>query len=153
MANQQESVNQLQRANPEVALKEMQKKLIRECVAELLYPVRRDFNVDLKSLSKIIEECVRDIKEQQARHNAVREKVDAMQREILRSLKNSESDKTALNYELKRMQYLDRIKIRHVKGKFDSNDEGRDLLLPSIDTAYASCNLLEVGEKNARSRM
>lgn len=76
-----------------------------------------------------------------------------MKREILRSLKNSENDKTALNYELKRMQYLDRIKIRHVKDKYGGDEEGRNVLLPSIDTAYASCNLLDVGEKNARSRM
>ena len=71
----------------------------------------------------------------------------------MRSLKNSENDKTALNYELKRMQYLDRIKIRHAKDKFHG-DGDRDLLLPSIDTAYASCNLLDVGtRKDGRSRM
>jgi hypothetical protein len=67
-------------------------------------------------------------------------------------LKNSENDKTALNYELKRMQYLDRIKIRHVKDKFNKNDEERDQFLPSIDTAFASCSLLDVGERETRNR-
>lgn len=45
------------------------------------------------------------------------------------------------------MQHLDRIKINHVKDKY--LDDG---LLPSIDTAYASCKLNETSEKRVRKR-
>lgn len=41
---------------------------------------------------------------------------------MLRALKNSDSDKTALNYELKRMQHLDRLKVKHATDRFYNPD-------------------------------
>jgi len=37
------------------------------------------------------------------------------------------------------MQHLDRVKVTHAKNKFYNPDVGT--MLPSLDTAFASCNL------------
>tara|TARA_B110000285_G_scaffold100868_1_gene114869 strand:- start:1100 stop:1318 length:219 start_codon:yes stop_codon:yes gene_type:complete len=65
--------------------------------------------------------------------------LDGISTELVRSLKNSDCDKTALHFELKRMQHLDRVKVSYAKDRFYNPDISQHL--PSIDTAYASCNL------------
>ena len=65
--------------------------------------------------------------------------VGGMQSSLARDLKNSENDKSALQYELGRMQHLDRIKVRHAKDKFLNPDT--KTMLPSLDTAYASVSM------------
>jgi hypothetical protein len=58
---------------------------------------------------------------------------------VIRSLKNSDCEKNVMSYELKRMQHLDRLKVGYAKDRFYNPDTSQ--YLPSIDTAYASCNL------------
>ena len=41
-----------------------------------------------------------------------------MNTNLVRSLKNSDCDKTALHFELKRMQHLDRVKVSYAKDRF-----------------------------------
>jgi len=76
------------------------------------------------------------IKDHQIRHLAIEKNLGTMQNSLVRDIKNSESDKTALSYELTRMQNLDRLKVHHAKDSFFNPDVGS--VLPSLDTAFAS---------------
>lgn len=49
-------------------LNKIQKKLIKDTVVEITTPMQRNFNVDLKQLRKIIEECMTNVKDHQRRH-------------------------------------------------------------------------------------
>jgi len=63
-----------------------------------------------------------------------------MNKTVLRSLKNNDNEKDAYNYEIKRMQHLDRIKVQYGKDKFYNPEMAATL--PSLDTAFASCSLI-----------
>lgn len=78
------------------------------------------------------------VKDHQLRHYGIEKTLKAVEQTLLRELKNSDCDKTALGYELKRMQHLDRLKVAHAKDSFFNPDAGT--LLPSLDTALASCS-------------
>ena len=54
--------------NVDTQLKQIQRKLIKDVVVEITTPMQRNFNVDLKSMRKIIEECMNNIKDHQKRH-------------------------------------------------------------------------------------
>lgn len=49
--------------SPELKLKDLQKKFIKEVVVEYNTPMKRDFNVDFKSIRKILEEIASNLKE------------------------------------------------------------------------------------------
>lgn len=68
----------------------------------------------------------------------VEKAIKGIQDTLLKELKNSDCDKSALQYELNRMQQLDRLKVAHAKDSFYNPDAGT--LLPSLDTAVASCS-------------
>jgi hypothetical protein len=65
---------------------------------------------------------MQNIKDHQKRHVHSQKQIDEMNTSLLRSLKNSDHDKTTLNYELKRMQHLDRVKVSYAKDKFYNPD-------------------------------
>lgn len=58
---------------------------------------------------------------------------------IFKELKNSQNEKAALNYELTRMQHIDRLKVAHVKDSF--YNPNHKSLLPSLETAIANSGL------------
>ena len=57
----------------------------------------------------------------------------------MKQLKNTDTERNALNRELNRMQRIDRLKVMHAKDSFYNPDTGR--FLPSLDTAHASGSL------------
>jgi hypothetical protein len=95
-----------------------------------------NFNVDLKSLRKIIEECMKNIKVHQERHLKTDKDFNEINTNLVRTLKNSDTDKEVLSREIFRMQHIDRLKVAHAKSSFYNPDVGS--LLPSLDTAHAS---------------
>jgi hypothetical protein len=95
-----------------------------------------NFNVDLKSLRKIIEECMKNIKVHQERHLKTDKDFNEINTNLVRTLKNSDTDKEVLSREIFRMQHIDRLKVAHAKDSFYNPDVGS--LLPSLDTAHAS---------------
>ena len=105
-------------------------------MVELQTPLQRNFNVDFKSLRKIIGEVMANIKDHQDRHTSVQKQIDEMNLTLVRSLKNSDMDKTVLNREISRMQHIDRLKVAHAKDHFYNPDTSR--LLPSLHTAHMS---------------
>jgi hypothetical protein len=98
--------------------------------------MQRNFNVDFKSLRKIIEECMKNIKVHQERHIKTDKDLDEMTTNLVRTLKNSDTDKGVLSREIFRLQHIDRLKVAHAKDSFYNPDAGS--LLPSLDTAHAS---------------
>jgi hypothetical protein len=98
--------------------------------------MQRNFNVDLKSLRKIIEECMKNIKVHQVRHMKTDKEIDEMNTSLVRTLKNSDTDKSVLSREIFRMQHIDRLKVAHANDSFYNPEMGS--LLPSLDTAHAS---------------
>ena len=54
--------------DPQGEINKLQRKLVKEIVVELLTPVQRNFNVDFKSLRKVIGEIMQSIKEHASRH-------------------------------------------------------------------------------------
>lgn len=103
---------------------------------ELITPMKQNMNVDLKALRKIIEECMRNIKNHAEKHKFISKALDDMNLSLVRALKNSDIDKNVLDRELKRMQHIDRLKVAHAKDSIFNPDRGT--LLPSLDTAHAS---------------
>ena len=110
--------------------------MVRDVVIELTTPIQRTFNVEQKSIRKTVEECMTIIKDHHSRHGHLEKVLATMQATLVREVKNSESDKNALNYELTRMQHIDRLKVMHAKDSFFNPDVGT--LLPSLDTAFAT---------------
>lgn len=110
--------------------------MVKDVVVELLTPIQRGFNVEQKSIKRTLEECMTIIKDHHTRHISIEKVISTMQATIMRELKNSDSDKTALTYELNRMQQLDRLKVMHAKDSFFNPDV--NTMLPSLDTAFAS---------------
>jgi hypothetical protein len=86
----------------------------------------------------VLDECTAVVKEHQLRHYSLEKALQGVQQTLLKELKSSDCDKTALHYELNRMQQLDRLKVAHAKDSFYNPDAGT--LLPSLDTALASCS-------------
>jgi septal ring factor EnvC (AmiA/AmiB activator) len=124
------------KANPEAEINKIQRKLIKEVVQEITTPMQRNFNVDLKTLRKIIEECMKNIKNHQERHMKVEKEIDEMNTNLVRSLKNSDTEKGVLTREIYRMQHIDRLKVAHAKDSFYNPDIGT--VLPSLNNAHAS---------------
>lgn len=133
----------LQNSNPEVYLQKMQKKLVRDIVNEMVTPMQRNFNVDLKNMRKFLDEAINAIEVHKGIHVHHARQLDEIQNTLLRELRNNDSEKMVLGYELKRMQHLDRLKVIHAKDMFMNADKGT--MLPSLDTAYASLNILDKG--------
>jgi hypothetical protein len=100
-----------------------------------------NFNVDLKSLRKIIEECMKNIKVHQERHMKTDKTFDEINTNLVRTLKNSDTEKGVLSREIFRMQHIDRLKVAHAKDSFYNPDVGS--YLPSLDTAHASGSVNE----------
>ena len=47
-----------QELSPEVKMDNIRKKLVQDCIQEMLTPLKLNLNVDLKNLRKHIEECM-----------------------------------------------------------------------------------------------
>lgn len=62
--------------------------------------------------------------------------LDDVNTNLVRSLKNSDTDKGVLSREIYRLQHIDRLKVAHAKDNFYNPDAGS--LLPNLDTAHAS---------------
>ena len=54
--------------NPEAEINKIQRKLIKDICVEIITPIQRNFNVDIKQLRKILEECMKNVKNHQERH-------------------------------------------------------------------------------------
>ena len=59
----QRGLRELQETDHEAELNALQRKLIKEVVVELLTPVQRNMNVDLKSLRKALDEQLQQIRD------------------------------------------------------------------------------------------
>ena len=46
-------------------LEKIQRAIVVTCLAELLTPIKRNFNVDLKRLRKHLEDCINNVEEHQ----------------------------------------------------------------------------------------
>lgn len=111
---------------------------MRDIAVEVLTPVQRNLNVEQKAIRKLLEDNNMTLKDHHLRHISVERAITGIQHTLLKELKNSDCDKSALQYELNRMQQLDRLKVAHAKDSFFNPDAGT--LLPSLDTAIASCS-------------
>ena len=96
----------------------MQKKLVKDIVNEMMTPIQRNFNVDLKNMRKYLDEAMRAIEDHKAMHAHHARHLDDIQNTLIRELRNNDSEKMVLGYELKRMQHLDRLKVMHAKDMF-----------------------------------
>ena len=132
----QRSLRELQETDHEAELNNLQRKLIKEVVVELLTPIQRNMNVDLKSLRKVIEDQARQHRELRSQQTTTQRQVEEMNVTILRMLKNNDMDNALLNREINRMQEIDRLKVNHAKDVFYNPDTGS--MLPSLDTCHAS---------------
>lgn len=56
-------IKEMKENSPELKLKDLQKKFIKEVVVEYNTPMKRDFNVDFKSIRKILEEITSNLKD------------------------------------------------------------------------------------------
>lgn len=92
--------------------------------------------VDFKQIRKVLEECVRNVKDDQKKIQINRHDIGDLRKQVMNQLKNSDCEKTGLNRELNRMQNIDRIKVAHASSNFYNPDTGT--LLPSLDSAYAN---------------
>ena len=79
---------------------------------------------------------MQNLKDQNKQQNSAQQQIDEMSLSLVRSLKNSDMDKSVLNRELTRMQHIDRLKVAHAKDTFYNPDTSR--LLPSLHTAHMS---------------
>lgn len=76
---------------------------MKDIAIEVMTPIQRDLNVEIKGLKKILDECTSVVKEHQLRHYSLEKALNGIQQTLLKELKNSDCDKTALKYELNRM--------------------------------------------------
>lgn len=113
----------------------MQRKFVKDVVVEITTPMQRNFNVDFKSLRKIIEECLNNIKEHQQRHQLTHSQLESLNTKVNRTLKNLDCEKVGLGRELTRMQKIDRLKVAHANDSFYNPDT--NTLLPSLDQVKA----------------
>jgi hypothetical protein len=79
---------------------------------------------------------MKNIKNHQERHMKTEKDLDDVNTNLVRSLKNSDTDKGVLSREIYRLQHIDRLKVAHAKDNFYNPDAGS--LLPNLDTAHAS---------------
>ena len=79
---------------------------------------------------------MQNLKDQNKQQNSAQQQIDEMSLSLVRSLKNSDMDKSVLNRELTRMQHIDRLKVAHAKDSFYNPDTSRQL--PSLHTAHMS---------------
>jgi len=49
--------------SPEAQLKNIQKKIIKECAMEITTPISRNLNVELKALKKVMDETIHLVKD------------------------------------------------------------------------------------------
>ena len=103
---------------------------------EMLTPLKRDMNVDFKQLRKYLEECMNNIKDLQKRQYTGTKKLDEVEKNLMRTLKNTDNDKNVLNREINRLQHIDRLKVAHANSSVYNPDTG--CMLPSLDSAHAS---------------
>ena len=102
----------------------------------MLTPLKRDMNVDFKSLRKYVEECMNNIKDLQQRQFHSNKKTDEIEKSLLRTLKNTDNDKHVLNREINRLQHIDRLKVHYANTTIYNPDAGG--CLPSLNSAHAS---------------
>ena len=114
-------------------INKIQRKIIKEEIVGMLTPLKRDMNVDFKQLRKYLEECMNNIKDVQKRQYAETKKLDGVERNLMRTLKNTDNDKNVLNREINRLQHIDRLKVTHASAQIYNPDTG--FMLPSLDNA------------------
>ena len=134
----QRGLRELQETDHDAELNNLQRKVIKEVVVELLTPVQRNMNVELKSLRKAVDEHLLSIKELKSNYSRTARQLDEMNVTLVRTLKNSSMDNEMLNREVRRMQEIDRLKVNHAKDVFYNPDSGS--VLPSLDTCHASAS-------------
>lgn len=129
-------VERQQAVDPQIKIDKLQRKMIEQVVQELLTPLKRNLNVDLKKLRKHIEDLMASMDAQRDKSHSLQQQLDLMNVSILRQLKNTDNEKQLLNRELHRMQDLDRLKVQHARNSFYNPDTGS--VLPTVDTMWAS---------------
>lgn len=102
----------------------------------MLTPLKRDMNVDFKQLRKYLEECMNNIKDVQKRQYSESKKLESVEKNLMRTLKNTDNDKQVLNREVNRLQHIDRLKVAHASTHIYNPDTA--CILPSLDHAQAS---------------
>lgn len=112
--------------------------MVKDLIIEILTPIRQEFNVELKSQKKVLDEQTSVVKEHQLLHYNNEKAIKELKENLLKQLKNSTCEQQVLNYELNRMQRIDRFKVHHAKTSF-YNPETRTVL-PTLDTAFASAS-------------
>jgi hypothetical protein len=54
------------------------------CLTEALTPVKRNFNVDLKSMRKYVEECLLLVDENKEANNQIQKQINSINTQLLR---------------------------------------------------------------------
>ena len=114
---------------------------MKDIAIEVLTPAQRNMNIEVKALRKILEEYQGMIDDLSKKHQTTQKTLDEMSATIFRDLKNNDNENQLLSFELKRMQHLDRLKVKHANDHFYNPNQ--KTCLPSLDSAYASINLLD----------
>lgn len=125
-----------QNLNSKAELRDIQRKMVKDLIVEHITPIKQEFNIELKSHKKVLDEQTAIVKDHQLMHYNNEKVIKELKENLLKQLKNSDHEQQALNYELNRMQRLDRLKVHHAKTSFFNPDTRT--VLPSLDTALAS---------------
>lgn len=110
--------------------------MIKDVVVELLTPVQRNFNVEVKSIRKSTEDHDGQIARMADFSKRAQKQIDELNVTLIRTLKNNCMDNEMLNREIKRLQEIDRLKVTYAKDVFYNPDNGS--ILPNLDTCHAS---------------
>ena len=87
-------------------------------------------------MRKELEDCNNQISKFNGKQFKIQKQVDEMNVTILRTLKNTDMDNNLLNWEITRMQHIDRLKTIHANDVFYNADNGS--MLPSLDTCHGT---------------
>ena len=90
MSNQIEEIGKI---DPLLEINKIQRKIIKEEIVAMLTPLKRDMNVDFKQLRKYLEECMNNIKDVQKRQYGESKKLETVEKNLMRTLKNTDNDK------------------------------------------------------------
>ena len=90
MANQ---IEEFGKVDPYLEINKIQRRIIKEEIVAMLTPLKRDMNVDFKQLRKYLEECMNNIKDVQKRQFTDSKKLDGVEKNLMRTLKNTDNDK------------------------------------------------------------
>lgn len=73
-------IGNIAKLDPNAEINKIQKKIIFDAIQEALTPVKRNMAVDFKQIRKVLEECVRNVKDDQKKITLNRKDLEAVQK-------------------------------------------------------------------------